>query len=289
MLCRHYGRPVHGGDRNDEAPEGRGGSAIDERCGPGASPMSTPGDVWVILPTYTESENVAAMLDAVLAVFAQSDIDGHVLVVDDSSPDGTGEIADQCAAENPRVHVLHRTAKTGLGPAYRAGFRYALEAGAHLLVQMDCDFSHDPGALPSLIAASEDADLVIGSRYVNGGGTQDWGLVRRMISRSGCLYAKEILRIPINDLTGGFKCFRRTVLEAIPLDDVDAAGYGFQIEMTYRALLLGFRVTEVPITFVDRRLGTSKMNGAIVWEAATLVPRLRRRLRRVPSQLPAVA
>ena len=251
--------------------------------------MTTPGDVWVILPTYNESENVSAMLDALLAVFAQSDIDGHVLVVDDNSPDGTGEIADGAAEENPRVHVLHRAAKEGLGPAYRAGFRYALEAGAHLLVQMDCDFSHDPGAVPSLIAAADSADLVIGSRYVTGGGTRDWGLVRRMISRSGCLYAKEILRLPVNDLTGGFKCFRRSVLEAIPLDDVDAAGYGFQIEMTYRALLLVFRVTEVPITFVDRRLGTSKMNGAIVWEAATLVPRLRRRLRRVPAQLPAVA
>jgi dolichol-phosphate mannosyltransferase len=251
--------------------------------------MTPPGDVWVVLPTYNESENIAAMLDAVLSVFLQSGIDGHVLVVDDNSPDGTGAIAEQAAAEHPRVHVLHRAAKEGLGPAYRAGFRYALEAGAHLVIQMDCDFSHDPDALPTLIAASEDADLVIGSRYVDGGGTRDWGVVRRMVSRSGCLYAREILRVPVNDLTGGFKCFRRSVLEAIPLDDVNAAGYGFQIEMTYRTLLLGFRVTEVPITFVDRRFGTSKMTGSIVWEAATLVPRLRRRMRRVTAQLPVVA
>jgi dolichol-phosphate mannosyltransferase len=175
--------------------------------------------------------------------------------------------------------VMHRTAKEGIGPAYRAGFRYALDAGAQLIVEMDCDFSHDPRALPSLITAAADADLVLGSRYVPGGGTRRWGVVRRMISRSGCMYAKAILRVPINDLTGGFKCFRRSVLETIPLDQVTAAGYGFQIEMTYRALLLGFRVREVPIIFTDREFGQSKMSGAIVVEAATLVPRLRRRLR----------
>src|ERR1019366_2963996 len=176
-------------------------------------------------------------------------------------------------------HVLHRRSKDGIGPAYLAGFRYALDAGAQLIVEMDCDFSHNPRALPSLITAAADADLVLGSRYVPGGGTRRWGVVRRMISRSGCLYAKAILRVPIKDLTGGFKCFRRSVLETIPLDQVTAAGYGFQIEMTYRALLLGFRVREVPIIFTDREFGQSKMSGAIVVEAATLVPRLRRRLR----------
>jgi dolichol-phosphate mannosyltransferase len=235
--------------------------------------------VWVTLPTYNESENVVRMLDALMDVFEQAGIDGHVLVVDDGSPDGTGELADQIAATNPRIHVLHRTSKEGIGPAYRAGFRYALDAGAQLIVEMDCDFSHDPAALPSLIAAADHADVVLGSRYVAGGGTRSWGRTRRVISRGGCLYAKTVLNVPINDLTGGFKCFRRTVLEAIPLDEVHAAGYGFQIEMTYRALLLGFRVAEVPIVFTDRELGESKMSGAIVLEAATLVPRLRRRLR----------
>ncbi len=251
--------------------------------------MTHQGDVWVTLPTYNESENITRMLETLMDVFERADIDGHVLVVDDGSPDGTGEIADQMAAANPRIHVLHRTSKDGIGPAYRAGFRYALDAGAQLIVEMDCDFSHDPDALPSLIAAAEDADLVLGSRYVEGGGTRKWGWTRRMISRGGCLYAKTILNVPVNDLTGGFKCFRRAVLEAIPLDQVHAAGYGFQIEMTYRALLLGFRVTEVPIIFSDRELGESKMSGTIVLEAATLVPRLRRRLRHVHKQRPVAA
>jgi dolichol-phosphate mannosyltransferase len=237
------------------------------------------GAVWVILPTYNEAQNITRMLEALPEVFADSGMDGHILVVDDGSPDGTGDLAEQMAAESPRIHVLHRTSKDGIGPAYRAGFRYALDAGAQFIVEMDCDFSHNPRALPSLVAAAQDADLVLGSRYVPGGGTRRWGLGRRMISRSGCIYAKTVLRVPINDLTGGFKCFRRTVLETIPLDQVSAAGYGFQIEMTYRALLLGFRVCEVPIIFTDRELGQSKMSGAIVVEAATLVPRLRRRLR----------
>jgi dolichol-phosphate mannosyltransferase len=243
--------------------------------------------VWVTLPTYNESENIVRMLDTLLDVFATADIDGHVLVVDDGSPDGTGEMADRMAAEHPRIHVLHRAAKKGIGPAYLAGFRYALDAGAQLIVEMDCDFSHDPRALPTLIEAAQDADLVLGSRYVKGGGTRRWGWMRRVISRGGCLYAKTILNVPINDLTGGFKCFRRAVIEAIPLDEVHAAGYGFQIEMTYRALLLGFRVVEVPIIFSDRELGQSKMSGGIVLEAATLVPGLRRRLRHAHKQQPA--
>ena len=251
--------------------------------------MTHEGGVWVTLPTYNEGENIGRMLDALMEVFARSDIDGHVLVVDDRSPDGTGDIADRRAAENARIHVLHRTTKQGIGPAYRAGFRYALDAGAQLIVEMDCDFSHDPGVLPTLIEAAEDADLVLGSRYVAGGGTRKWGWTRRAISRSGCLYAKTILNVPINDLTGGFKCFRRDVLEAIPLDQVHAAGYGFQIEMTYRALMLGFRVIEVPIIFTDREYGESKMSGTIVLEAATLVPRLRRRLRHARKQRPVAA
>ena len=242
--------------------------------------MSHAGEaVWDTLPTYNEAENITRMLKSLTEIFATTGIDGHILVVDDGSPDGTGDLAEQMAADNRRIHVMHRTAKEGIGPAYRAGFRYALDAGAQLIVAMDCDFSHDPRALPSLIAAAADADLVLGSRYVPGGGTRRWGVVRRMISRSGCMYAKAILQVPINDLTGGFKCFRRSVLETIPLDQVTAAGYGFQIEMTYRALLLGFRVREVPIIFTDREFGQSKMSGAIVVEAATLVPRLRRRLR----------
>lgn len=241
--------------------------------------MNQSGGVWVVLPTYNESENITAMLDALTDVLRDAGIEGHVLVVDDGSPDGTGQIAEARAAADAHIHVLHRTSKNGLGPAYRAGFRFALDAGASLIVQMDCDFSHDPAAVPSLIAAADNADLVLGSRYAPGGGTRDWGLGRRIISRGGCLYAKTILGVPINDLTGGFKCFRRVVLEAIPLDDVDAAGYGFQIEMTYRTLLLGFRVVEVPITFIERQYGTSKMSGTIVVEAATLVPRLRHRLR----------
>ena len=249
--------------------------------------MTHHGGVWVTLPTYNEAENIVRMLETLINVFTTADIDGHVLVVDDGSPDGTGATADRMAAEHPRIHVLHRTTKEGIGPAYIAGFRYALDAGAQLIVEMDCDFSHDPYALPTLIDAAEDADLVLGSRYVAGGGTRRWGWTRRVISRGGCLYAKTILNVPINDLTGGFKCFRRAVLEAIPIDEVHAAGYGFQIEMTYRALLLGFRVKEVPITFTDRELGESKMSGSIVLEAATLVPALRRRLRHAHKQHPA--
>ncbi|MGE3141006.1 MAG: glycosyltransferase, partial [Thermoleophilia bacterium] len=192
------------------------------------------------------------MLRAVLGVADAEGLDLRVLVVDDGSPDGTADLADGVAAADPRVQVLRRTAKEGIGPAYRAGFRHALDAGAALVLEMDCDFSHDPAALPALIAAAADADVVLGSRYVPGGGVARWGPLRRAISRGGCLYAQAVLGVGVRDLTGGFKCFRREVLEAIPLDEVTAAGYGFQIEMTYRALLLGFRVVEVPITFRER-------------------------------------
>lgn len=248
----------------------------------------TPPPTWVVIPTYDEAQNVERMLAALLEVFDASGIDGHVLVVDDGSPDGTADLVDAVAARDPRVRVLRRTAKEGIGPAYRAGFRVALDAGAQRIAEMDCDFSHDPRALPALLAAADDADLVLGSRYVPGGGVVRWGLVRRAISRGGCMYARLVLGIPVHDLTGGFKVFRREVLEAIPLEEVSAAGYGFQVEMTYRALLLGFRVREVPITFSERELGQSKMSRRIVLEAATLVPRLRRTLGRAASAAPDV-
>lgn len=238
--------------------------------------------VWVCVPTYDEAANVERMARALLRVFAGQAIDGHVLIIDDGSPDGTGAIADRLAAEDPRIHVLHRARKSGIGPAYRDGFRMALAAGADLVLEMDCDFSHDPDDVPRLVAAAAGADLVLGSRYVPGGGVRDWGALRRAISRGGCLYARIVLGVPVHDLTGGFKCFRREVLAALPLDAVSARGYGFQIEMTYRALLMGFRVVEVPIIFSDRRLGQSKMSRGIVLEAATLVPALRLRLRRPP-------
>jgi dolichol-phosphate mannosyltransferase len=224
------------------------------------------------LPTYNERENLEPMVRALRGL----DLDGlHVLVIDDSSPDGTGEIADRLAAEYPDVHVLHRPRKEGLGPAYLAGFRRALELGADLVFEMDCDFSHDPADVPRLAAAAEHADLVLGSRYVRGGGTRNWGLVRRAISRGGSLYAQILLQLGVRDLTGGFKCYRRTVLEQLDLDAIASRGYAFQIETTYRAVRRGFRVVEVPITFVDREVGGSKMSKAIVLEAVWKVPVLR--------------
>jgi dolichol-phosphate mannosyltransferase len=238
------------------------------------------------LPTYEERENLARMIDAVDAVRAASpDLD--VLVIDDGSPDGTGEIADELALTRPWLHVLHRTAKQGLGRAYLAGFAWALERGYDQVLEMDCDFSHDPARIPALRAAvANGADVVLGSRYVAGGGVRDWGLARRIISRGGCLYAQVILQLPVHDLTGGFKCFDRRVLEAISLADVGAEGYAFQIEMTYRARLLGFTVVEVPIIFRDRVRGGSKMSRRIVAEAAWRVPQLRwRALRgRIPRR-----
>jgi dolichol-phosphate mannosyltransferase len=228
---------------------------------------------FVCLPTYNESENLEPMLRALADVLGPDD---RVLVVDDSSPDGTGEIADRLAAELAFVDVLHREQKEGLGRAYLDGFAVALAAGAELVLEMDCDFSHDPRDVARLIAATEEgADLALGSRYVAGGGIRNWGVVRRLISRSGSLYAQVILQARIRDLTGGFKCYRRRVLETIDLDAIDSKGYAFQIETTYRALRAGFRVVEVPITFVDREAGGSKMSRAIILEAVWKVPALR--------------
>ncbi len=227
------------------------------------------------LPTYNERENIEAMIDA-LGDVLDTDRD-RVLVIDDGSPDGTGEIADRLAAEHPWVSVLHRETKEGIGPAYIAGFRRALSDGAELVLEMDCDFSHNPADVPRLIAATNDADLVLGSRYAPGGGTANWGLVRRIVSRGGCLYAQVLLGMRVRDLTGGFKCFRRATLEAIDLDALSAHGYAFQIETTYRVRKAGLRIEEVPITFVERRAGASKMTGSIVAEAMWKVPLLRLR------------
>jgi dolichol-phosphate mannosyltransferase len=229
----------------------------------------------VCLPTYNERENLEQMLRALGAVVREGD---RVLVVDDNSPDGTGGLADRLAQELPFVDVLHRERKEGLGPAYLAGFRRALAEGAELVLEMDCDFSHDPGDVPRLIAAAEDgADLVLGSRYVRGGSIPNWGLVRRAISLGGNLYAQAVLQSSVRDLTGGFKCFRRHVLETVDLDAIDSRGYAFQIETTYRVLRAGFRVVEVPIAFVDREQGHSKMNRSIVLEAVWKVPLVRLR------------
>jgi len=237
-------------------------------------PAAAPGSnqAWVILPTYNEAENLERIVAAVLEQLSESD---RVLIVDDNSPDGTGEIADRMADSNDAISVLHRQHKEGLGPAYLAGFRVALEGGAQRIVEMDADFSHDPSYLPTLIGAADDYDLVIGSRYVPGGGVTDWGPMRRFISRGGSTYARVALGLPVRDLTGGFKCFRREVLEAINLDTIEARGYAFQVETTYRALKAGFRVVEIPIVFKDRTDGTSKMSRSIVAEAMWRVPAMR--------------
>jgi dolichol-phosphate mannosyltransferase len=226
----------------------------------------------VCLPTYNERENLEPMVHALGNVLGA---EGRVLVIDDNSPDGTGEIADRLAAELPYVDVLHRAHKEGLGPAYLAGFDRALADGAELILEMDCDFSHDPEAVPRLLEAAEHADLVLGSRYVPGGGVGNWGRGRLFISAGGSWYARVLLGVGIRDLTGGFKCYRRAVLETIDLDAVHSKGYAFQIETTYRALRKGFRVVEVPISFVDREVGGSKMSRSIVLEAIWKVPLLR--------------
>jgi dolichol-phosphate mannosyltransferase len=236
--------------------------------------------VWVVIPTYNEAANIEGIVRRTDAELAQLELGGHhILVVDDNSPDGTGKIADALAREQPTVSVLHRATKDGLGHAYLAGFERALAHGAELVVEMDADFSHDPAYLGRLLSAAEHADLVLGSRYVPGGGVRHWGLLRRLISRGGGVYARAILRVDVHDLTGGFKCIRREVLEAIDLPSVRAEGYVFQIEITYRAILAGFRVQEVPIVFSDRTEGTSKMSSRIAMEAMWLVPRLRRTAR----------
>ena len=255
---------------------------------PGPAPPVAPararrgaatGAAWLVLPTFDEAGTIEPIVRAAHAVLSAAAPEGfRILVVDDSSPDGTGRIAERLAAELGQVEVLHRTERTGLGPAYLAGFERALSQGAGLVLEMDADFSHDPAAVEQLITAvAGGADLALGSRYVRGGGVSDWGLGRRIISRGGCWYAQAVLGIGVRDLTGGFKCFRREVLEAIDLPSVRARGYAFQVELTYRALLAGFRVVEVPITFRERRLGRSKMNWRIAGEAVVLLPQLRRR------------
>jgi dolichol-phosphate mannosyltransferase len=236
--------------------------------------MSEP--VWVVMPTYNEAENVDRIVRAVEAELERVASGAHhILIVDDDSPDGTGAIADALAAELDSVEVLHRTSKRGLGHAYLEGFARALAGGAELVIEMDADFSHEPRYLEALVRSAADADLVLGSRYVAGGGVRDWGLLRRLISRGGGLYARTILGIDVRDLTGGFKCFRREVLEAIELGSVRSEGYVFQIELTYRAILAGFHVREIPIVFQDRAAGSSKMSAQIALEAIWLVPRLR--------------
>ena len=235
-----------------------------------------PG-AWLILPTYNEAENIEPFVGAVTDRLGTVGMPYTVLVVDDNSPDGTGRIADRLAAELDQVEVLHRPGKAGLGRAYLAGFAMALEAGADLVLEMDSDFSHDPADLPRLIAAAGAADLVLGSRYAPGGGVENWGLLRRLVSRGGSAYARLVLGVPVRDLTGGFKCFNRRVLEGIELDRVQANGYQFQIELTYRAVRAGFTVAEVPIRFRERRSGSSKMTPRIALEAVWRVPELRLR------------
>jgi dolichol-phosphate mannosyltransferase len=226
---------------------------------------------WIVVPTYNEAENVAPMTAAILEQLP----DAALLVVDDSSPDGTGQIADALAAADPRIRVLHRRAKEGLGRAYVAGFREALANGAEQVVQMDADGSHDPAHLPDLIATLERADLVIGSRYVAGGGVRNWGLLRRLVSRGGSTFARLVLSLPAHDLTGGFKAWRAEVLGATPWASLHSGGYVFQIEMTYLAVRRGATVAEVPIIFVDRRAGASKMSRRIIVEALFVVLQLR--------------
>ena len=230
------------------------------------------GPAWLVLPTYNESENLEALVEAARAKLPAS---AQVLIVDDGSPDGTGAIAERLAERHENVRVLQRRVKEGLGPAYIAGFRQALAGGAGLVLEMDSDFSHDPAYLPRLLEAARRADVVLGSRYVPGGGVSDWGPLRKAISRGGSAYAKLVLGVGVEDLTGGFKCFRREVLEAIDLDSIQARGYAFQVEMTYRAIRAGFKVVEVPIVFRDRQTGSSKMDRAIVAEAIWRVPLLR--------------
>jgi dolichol-phosphate mannosyltransferase len=238
------------------------------------------GPAWLVLPTFNEAENLETVVAAARRVLAQAAPAGfHVLVVDDDSPDGTGAMADELAAAHPdEVEVLHRPVREGLGPAYLAGFARALSAGAGYLFEMDADLSHDPADLARLLDAVRDggADLALGSRYVPGGGVADWGAIRRIVSRGGSWYARRALGLDIRDLTGGFKCFRADVLREIDLPSVRSRGYAFQVELTYRTIVRGFRVVEVPIVFRDRELGTSKMSWHITAEAAVLVPQLRR-------------
>jgi dolichol-phosphate mannosyltransferase len=241
--------------------------------------MSRTGAAWVVLPTFNEAENIESIVAAVVNVLDNAAPGAfRVLIVDDDSPDGTGAIADRLAAENTSIEVLHRRNREGLGPAYVAGFRYALARAAAYVLEMDADGSHDPRDLVRLLAAARGggADLALGSRYVAGGRITDWGLVRRATSWAGCWYARIVLGVGVRDLTGGFKCFAAEVLEAIEFDSVRSRGYAFQVELTHRALCAGFVVREIPITFRDRTRGSSKMSWRIAVEAAWLLPRLRR-------------
>jgi len=231
--------------------------------------------LFVCVPTYNERENLERLVRALGDVLAGNELDANVLVIDDASPDGTGEIADRLAAELSHVAVLHRPSKGGLGPAYVAGFGRALAEGAELVLTMDADFSHDPADVPRLVASTADAGLVLGSRYVPGGTVRNWGIVRRAVSRGGCLYAQAVLGFGVRDSTSGFKCYRRAVLETIGLERITSLGYAFQIETVYRAFRAGFTVREVPIVFTDRVRGGSKMGPGIVAEAAVRVPALR--------------
>jgi dolichol-phosphate mannosyltransferase len=234
------------------------------------------GPAWLILPTYDEADNVETVVRAAAAVLARAAPGAHrILVVDDNSPDGTGAIADRLAAELEAVEVVHRAGRGGLGPAYLAGFARALERGAGFVLEMDADLSHDPADLARLLAAADEADVVLGSRYVAGGGVSDWGRLRRAVSRGGSWYARRMLGLDVRDLTGGFKCFRAEVLRAIDLPTVRSHGYAFQVELTYRAARAGFAVVELPIVFRERRRGASKMSWRIIVEAVVLIPRLR--------------
>jgi dolichol-phosphate mannosyltransferase len=259
--------------RREAAAATRLSRATGPRPAPAQPAPAEGAGTWVIVPTYNEAENVRTISAGILERLPGA----TVLVVDDGSPDGTGQIADELAAADPRIRVRHRPEKQGLGRAYLDGFGVALAGGAEVIVQMDADWSHDPAALPSLIApiATGTADLVIGSRYTSGGGVVDWGLGRRIISRGGSIFARSVLRLGPRDLTGGFKAWRATTLAAIPFDGIHAGGYVFQIEMTFRASRLGARVVETPITFRDRRVGQSKMSRRIVVEALVVVVTLR--------------
>lgn len=247
--------------------------------------------VWIVIPTYNEAENIEAIVSATRRELDRvRPGDYRILIVDDASPDGTGETADQLASQHPEIEVLHRPGKSGLGSAYRDGFARGLDRGAELLFEMDADFSHDPRYIPDLLAAAEEADVVLGSRYVAGGGVRDWGLLRRLISRGGGIYARLLLgrAFDVHDPTGGYKCIRREVLESIELDTVRAEGYVFQIEVTYRAVLAGFVVREVPIVFQDRKAGTSKMSSRIALEAMRAVPAMRRTAPAAVARTPRV-
>jgi dolichol-phosphate mannosyltransferase len=231
----------------------------------------------IIVPTYNELENLPPLLKEIFANAPETD----VLVVDDNSPDGTGALVDRMSAENSHIHVLHRSGKLGLGTAYIAGFKYAIANGYDAAFEMDADFSHDPRYLPDFLAKIEQADLVIGSRYIPGGSTPNWSPSRRLISGCGNIFARVILHMPVQDCTAGFRCYRRTVLESIGLDSIQSQGYGFQVEMAYRVHKLGFKIVETPIVFMDRRVGKSKMSRAIVLEAFTYV--LRARFSKLPA------